>query len=81
MSVVTVETTTRWETTSLLRKLRGHSPYAIQLGQGRWVVRSAHVPTPQALEEIELLVGEWAVEEGTPPPVVHVGEAGMPAVH
>jgi hypothetical protein len=64
VSEVSVVTHSRSETTSLLRKLRGHGPYAIQLGQAHWVVRSSRIPSAQALEEIERLVAEWAVEEG-----------------
>jgi hypothetical protein len=75
VSVVTVETHSRWETTSLLRKLRGHNPYAIQLGHGHWVVRSSRASTAQALAEIEELVTEWALEEGAQPRVVHVADA------
>jgi hypothetical protein len=73
VSEVSVETCSRWETRSLLRKLRGHSPYAIDLGRGRWIVGSSSVSGAQ-VAQIEHLVTEWAREEGTERPLVLVGK-------
>ena len=73
MSAVTIETNTRWETTSLLRKLRGHGAYAIQLDQARWLVRMG--PGDGGLRgEIDRLVAEWAAEEGLAPHVAWAGD-------
>lgn len=72
MSTVTVETHSRWETSSLLRKLRGRAAYAVQLDQRTWVVRSVGSDSVRALAEMEALVAEWAHEEGTRVPVVYL---------
>lgn len=69
--VVTVETSSRWETSSLMRKLRGHSPYAVQVGQAHWLVRGFVGESPASVAEIEKLLSEWAAEEGTRPPILH----------
>jgi predicted Ser/Thr protein kinase len=78
VSVVTVETTTRSETTSLLRKLRGHKAYAIQIAHAHWLVRSVAGSADEALAEIEALIAQWADEEGTTPTVVVAGDAFVP---
>lgn len=77
MSVVTVETTSRWETSSLLRKLRGHDVYAVQLDRSRWLVRSPVRSGAGGVERIEELVAEWARDEGMSPPAVRVGDGPM----
>jgi hypothetical protein len=68
---VTVETRTRWETSSLLRKLRGHRAHAIQVGRHRWLVRSP-VGLSASVAELEEIVSKWAAEEGTDLPALHV---------
>jgi hypothetical protein len=73
MSMVTIETASRWETSSLLRKLRGHDVYAIQICRAHWLVRSS-LAAGAGAAAIEELVAEWALEEGMPVPVVHEGE-------
>lgn len=79
MSVVTVETTSRWQTSSLLRKLRGHDVYALQLDRSRWLVRSPVRRGAGGVELIEELVAEWAREEGMAAPAVRVGDG--PTAH
>ena len=73
MSVGTIETSTRWETTSLLRKLRSHGAYAIQIDQAQWLVRTRGGNAEAVRGEIELLVAEWAAEVGGRPHVVWAG--------
>lgn len=74
---VTVATSSQWETSSLLRKLRGSGAYAIQLDHRHWLVRGSLARL--TLADFEQLVGEWAFEEGTPVPAVVVGDgAGRP---
>jgi hypothetical protein len=72
MSVVTVETTSRSETSSLLRKLRAHHVYAIQVERSRWLVRSPVRTSGDGVELIEELVAEWAREEGMSAPAVRI---------
>jgi hypothetical protein len=69
---LTVETTTRWETSSLLRKLRGHHAYAIQVGREQWLVRSPVDASSPNVSELEAIVSQWAAEEGTPPRRLHL---------
>ena len=82
MSMGTIETSTRRETTSLLRKLRGHGAYAIQIDQAQWLVRTGKGDAEAGRGEIERLVAEWAVEEGGRPHVAWAGggSADAPAV-
>jgi hypothetical protein len=69
---VTVETNSQWETSSLLRKLRGSGAYAVQLDHRRWLVRGSLARL--TLADFEQLVGEWAFEEGMAAPLVIVGD-------
>lgn len=78
MSVVTVETSTRWQTTSLLRKLRAHRAYAIQVDHAHWLVRSVSGSKDETLAEIEALISQWADEEGTKPLFVVAGDTFVP---
>lgn len=71
---VTVETNSQWQTSSLLRKLRGSGAYAIQLDHRHWLVRGSLARL--SLADFEQLVGEWAFEEGMAVPRVVVGDAG-----
>lgn len=70
--LVTVETSSQWETSSLLRKLRGSGAYAIQLDHEHWIVRGSL--TRLTVADYEQLVGEWASEMGTAVPLVLVGD-------
>ena len=70
--IATVETTTRWETLSLLRKLRGHDAYAIQVGPRHWLVRSPVGTTAHTFAQVEELVSEWAAEEGAALPAIQL---------
>ena len=76
--VITIETLSRWETSSLLRKLRGCRAYAVQLEHGRWLVRS--VPDESSLDAaaVQALITEWAREEGTQTRAVRVGDVIAP---
>ncbi|NUT56206.1 MAG: hypothetical protein HOQ03_09515 [Thermoleophilia bacterium] len=76
--VVTVETQSRWETSSLLHKLRGCGAYAIQLEHGRWLVRSVADESKIGTAAIQLLIAEWAREEGAHPRAIRVGDAIVP---
>ena len=69
---VTIETSSQWQTSSLLRKLRGSGAYAIQVDHSHWLVRGSLARV--TLADFEQLVGEWAFEEGTPVPIVIVGD-------
>jgi hypothetical protein len=80
MSMVTVETRTRWETTSLLRKLRGHGAYAIQLDHAHWLVRTGDGDTKAFRGDIERLVAEWGTEEGLLPRVAWAADGGADAM-
>jgi hypothetical protein len=71
-AIATVETTTRWETLSLLRKLRGHDAYAIQVGPDHWLVRSPVGTSARTIARVEELVSEWAAEEGTALPAIQL---------
>lgn len=80
--VVTVETTSQWQTGSLLRRLHGFNAYAIQISRNRWIVRgraSVGGRSPAALRE---LIDEWAAEQPRRPLVVRApewaGEAEQP---
>jgi hypothetical protein len=75
---VTVETGSQWETSSLLRKLRGHSAYAVQLEHDRWLVCSLPARAHPSVAALRALIEEWAEEEGTQPLAVRVGEAPVP---
>jgi hypothetical protein len=75
--LVTVETSSRRETSSLLRKLRGSGAYAIQLDGQHWLVRGSLARL--TLADYEQLVGEWAFEEGTPVPAIVVGDGARRA--
>jgi hypothetical protein len=70
--VVTVETTSQWHTSSLLRKLTDCGAYAIQVDHGHWLVRGSLAR--RTVEDYERLVGEWAREEGAPLPGLIVGD-------
>lgn len=72
--LVTVETSSQWETSSLLRKLRGSGAYAIQLDHQHWLVRGSLAR--RTVADYEQIVGEWASEVGTAVPVVFVGDDG-----
>lgn len=76
-AVVTVETTSRWEMSSLLRKLRGHSAYAIQVEPDLWLVLSPIPASGRA--EIDALVTEWAKEERLLWPPGRAGAGGTGA--
>jgi hypothetical protein len=74
VSLLRVETTSRWETSSLLRKLHARNAYAVQLAPARWLVLS-----PIAVDdrgELEALVAEWAAEEGAVWPTAVAPENG-----
>ena len=75
---VTVETSTQWETSSLLRKLRGHSAYAVQVEHDRWLVCSLPARAHPSVAALEALIDEWAEEEGTRPLAVRVGDEPVP---
>jgi hypothetical protein len=75
---VTVETGTQWETSSLLRKLRGHSAYAVQVELDRWLVCSLPARAHPSVAALQALIDEWAEEEGTRPLAVRVGDAPVP---
>jgi len=75
---VTVETTNRWETSSLLRKLRGCNAYAIQLDHGRWLVRTTPDGSEDRAAELQVLIAEWAQEEDVRPRAIRVGDAIVP---
>lgn len=79
--VITVETISRWETSSLLRKLRGCGAYAVQLEHGRWLVRSVPDETTQSSAAVQALIAEWAREEGTQTRALRVGDVIVPLVH
>lgn len=76
--VVTVETSNRWETSSLLRKLRGCNAYAIQLDHGRWLVRTVPEGAKHGNAALQVLIAEWAREEGVHPRAIQVGDAIVP---
>jgi hypothetical protein len=76
--VITIETASRWETSSLLRKLRGCRAYAVQLEQGRWLVRSVPDETTMDSAAVQALITEWAREEGTQTRAVRVGDVIVP---
>ena len=78
--VITVETMSRWETSSLLRKLRGCRAYAVQLEQGRWLVRSVPDEATQSSETVQGLIAEWAREEGAQTRALRVGDVIVPLV-
>jgi hypothetical protein len=74
---ITVETSSQWETSSLLRKLRGSGAYSIQLDHRHWLVRGSLARV--SLADFEQLVGEWASEQGMSVPAVLLGDgAGRP---
>lgn len=75
---VTVETGSQWETSSLLRKLRGHSAYAVQVEQDRWLVCSLPARDQPSVAALQALIDEWAEEEGTRPLAVRFGDAPVP---
>jgi hypothetical protein len=76
--VITVETTSRWETTSLLRKLRGCRAYAVQLEHGRWLVRSGPEDGVHDAAAVQALIAEWALEEGAQARALRVGDVIVP---
>jgi hypothetical protein len=76
--VITVETLSRGETSSLLRKLRGCRAYALQLEHGRWLVRSVTDEAAMDSVAVQALIGEWAREEGTQTRAVWVGDVIVP---
>jgi hypothetical protein len=73
--VITVETTSRWATSSLLRKLRGHDVYAVQIGAAHWLVRSSQPVDGAGVAAVRELVEQWARDEGMPLPTLHVGDS------
>ena len=75
---VTVETGSQWETSSLLRKLRGHSAYAVQVEHDRWLVCSLPARANPSLAALQKLIDEWAEEEGARPLAVRIGEEPVP---
>jgi len=75
---VTVEIGSQWETSSLLRKLRGHSAYAVQVEHDRWLVCSLPAESRPSVAALQALIDEWAEEEGTRPLAVRVGEQPVP---
>ena len=75
---VTVETSSQWETSSLLRKLRGHSAYAVQVEQERWFVCSLPARAHPSVAALQALIDEWAEEEGARPLAVRVGAEPVP---
>ena len=75
---VTVETSTQWETSSLLRKLQGHSAYAVQVEHDRWLVCSLPARGHRSVDALQALIDEWAEEEGTRPVAVSVGDEPVP---
>ena len=75
---VTVETSSQWETSSLLRKLRGHSAYAVQVEQERWFVCSLPARSHPSVAALQALIDEWAEEEGARPLAVLVGAEPVP---
>jgi hypothetical protein len=80
VSVGTIETSTRWETTSLLQKLRSHGAYAIQIDQAQWLVRTGEGNAEAVRGEIERLVAEWAAEVGGRPHVAWGGAGSADVV-
>ena len=76
--VVTVETANRSETSTLLRKLQGCSAYAIQLDHSRWLVRSTPDEATIGAAALQVLIAEWAHEEGTEHRVIRVGDTIVP---
>lgn len=76
--LITVETLSRWETSSLLRKLRGCRAYAVQLEHGKWLVRSVPDAATMDSAAVQALIGEWAREEGTQTRAVQVGDVIVP---
>jgi hypothetical protein len=75
---VTVETSSQWETSSLLRKLRGHSAYAVQVEHDRWLVCSLPARSHPSVDALQALIDEWAEEEGARPLAVRVGDEPVP---
>ena len=75
---VTVETSSQWETSSLLRKLRGHIAYAVQVEQERWFVCSLPARAHPSVAALQALIDEWAEEEGARPLAVRVGVEPVP---
>jgi hypothetical protein len=75
---VTVETSSQWETSSLLRKLRGHSAYAVQVEHDRWLVCSLPARSHPSVDALQALINEWAEEEGARPLAVRVGDEPVP---
>jgi hypothetical protein len=76
--VLTVETANRSETSSLLRKLRGCNAYAIQLDHGGWLVRTVPDESKLGTAALQVLIAEWAREEGIRPRAIQVGDAIVP---
>lgn len=76
--VVTVETGSRSETSSLLRKLQGCSAYAVQLDHRRWLVRSTPDESTIGADALRVLIAEWALEEGTQHRAIRVGDTIVP---
>jgi hypothetical protein len=74
---VTVETSSQWETSSLLRKLRGHSAYAVQVELDRWLVCSLPARSHPSVDALQALIDEWA-EEGARQLAVRVGDEPVP---
>jgi hypothetical protein len=75
---VTVETRSQWETSSLLRKLSGHSAYAVQVELDRWLVHSLPARAHSSVAALQALIDEWAEEEGARPLAVRVGVEPAP---
>ena len=76
--VITVETLSRWETSSLLRKLRGCGAYAVQHEHGRWLVRSVPDEASRDSAAVQALIAEWALEEGAQARVLRVANVIVP---
>lgn len=75
---IAIETESRWDAMELLRRLRTHHSYLVQLGETRWKVcvrpeRDVDGILPEVLTAVE----EWATERHVES-VVHVGERHYP---
>ena len=72
--LVTVETSSQWETGSLLRRLQGFNAYAIQISRNRWIVRGRASVGGRSPAALRALVDEWAAEQQRRPLVVRAAD-------
>jgi hypothetical protein len=63
---------------AIVRSVRGHSAYAVQVEQERWFVCSFPGRSHPSVAALQALIDEWVEEEGARPLAVRVGAEPVP---